>query len=134
MTRAEFDAEIERNYGKLLAYARTRLAEPSIRKVHKEDALPRKTRFAAEEAVNDAIVDLLTTESYTKCGTGEGEAHKFLRAAVKNRSRRITTQWARARNRTGSLPLRSDEEWDAEAEACAGSASDGAREQAFQEE
>jgi hypothetical protein len=136
MTRAEFDAEIERNYGRLLAYARNRLGEPSIPKVHTPGTRPQETRFAVEEAVNDAVVDLLTAESYTKCGTGEGEAYKFLRRAVKNRSRQIATRWVRARNRTGSLPLRSDQEWDAEAEARAGWASDcdpdGGRGQAFQ--
>jgi hypothetical protein len=129
-----FRAVIERRHNELLAYARRRLNEPTVaaRDDRQDGSRTSRTRFAAEECVNEAVADLLESGGYERCESDD-EMTRFLTRTVTHRIEREFRERKLRQERHQPLPHPRDDAWDEESSSRSGW-QDSRDDQAFFEE
>jgi DNA-directed RNA polymerase specialized sigma24 family protein len=108
VTRDEFEQHAAELREDMVDYARRRLAESDRKREPSPDQ--------AEDAVDTALADLLSSKSYETCGSAPDEAKKYIRQTVKFRILRLLKARTVARRRFRNLPVGTDDRWDDEAE------------------
>jgi DNA-directed RNA polymerase specialized sigma24 family protein len=117
VSREAFDRVVQDTYPMLLRQARAALGEPALgatarrrRSTADGDAAPRgvRTRFEAEEAVHEAVADLLATGPQG-LGADPTALRASLKTTVRNRTSRLLRRRQDERERSGAVAPVGDE-------------------------